>query len=339
MLFHGQLVTVFIQITYRRDENTMRKLIVTFLLACFPWVASAQNIVLVAPSGGDFTDPVSALEAIGTTLPAATAGNRYLVKITPGRYTVLSPVVMQPFVDLEGSGTKTTILRGALGATFSTPENIQGIVNAASQSEVRDLTVKNTWSATSAIAVLVAGTRGTAITNVRAIALGSAVDSSAWKYGIMVRDSNNTRLTRVIARGKTVDSTLCQGLAVFNSNVSVSDSRMVGRGGCSIGIGLAANTGSEVQVNSSLLRGEGTINGISLTGNSSGSGETTTIRAHHSSLLGNVLEGTPGEDGVTEIFISHSRLTGSASAAPGGTPSCFSVHDEALSPLTAACIP
>ncbi len=313
----------------------MRKLIVTILLACSPWFANAQNIILVAPSGGDFTDPVSALEAIGTTLPAATAGNRYLVKIAPGRYTALSPIMMQPFVDLEGSGTKTTLLRGAIGSTFSAPENIQGIVNAASQSEVRDLTVKNTWSATSAIAVLVQGTRGTAITNVRAVSMGSALDSSAWKYGIMVRDSNNTRLTRIFARGKTIDSTLCQGLAIFNSNVSVSDSRLAGRGGCGIGIGLAANTDSNVQVTSSLLQGEGSISGISLSGNASDSGEETTIRVGHSSLLGNVLEGTPGEVGVTEIFISHSGLTGSTS----GTPSCFSVHDEALSPLTAACIP
>ena len=165
--------------------------------------------------------------------------------------------------------------------------------------------------------------------------MGNALDSSAWKYGIVVRDSNNTRLTRVFARGRTVDSTLCQGLAVFDSNVSVSDSRLVGRGGCGIGIGLAANTDSKINVNSSLLRGEGSIIGISLTGNSSGHGEATTIRVYHSNLLGNVLEGTPGEAGMTEIYISHSRLSGSSC----GTPSCFSVHDETLFPLTAACIP
>lgn len=164
--------------------------------------------------------------------------------------------------------------------------------------------------------------------------MGGALDTSAWKYGIMVRDSDNTRLAGVFARGKTVDSTLCQGLAVSNSNVSVSDSRLIGKGGCTIGIGLHADTDSKVKVNSSLLRGEGSINGISLTGNAS-AGEATTIRVRHSSLLGNVLEGTPGEAGTTEIFISHSRLTGSAI----GTPSCFSVHDEALSPLTTACNP
>lgn len=46
----------------------------------------AQNVVLVSQVGGYFSDPVAALEAIGTTLPSASPGNRYVVKVNPGVY-------------------------------------------------------------------------------------------------------------------------------------------------------------------------------------------------------------------------------------------------------------
>ena len=70
----------------------MKNLTFGICLLTFSMVASAQNVIVVAPTGGDFNNPVDALAAIGTTLPASSAGNRYLVKIAPvgTRYPVLS---------------------------------------------------------------------------------------------------------------------------------------------------------------------------------------------------------------------------------------------------------
>lgn len=312
----------------------MRKAILMFLLTAIPLSVGAQNVIHVATSGGDFTDPVAALEAISTTLPAASAGNRYLVRVAPGVYTVSSPVVMQPFVDLEGSGVKTTVIRGAIGSSF--PDALQGIVNAASQSEIRHLTIRNTWFDSSAVGLLVESAQGAWIKDVRVVATGSAVDTAAWKYGILVQDSRGTRLNHVTALGRSDDPTLCQGIATFRSVVSIQDSRLIGRGaGCTFGIGINATDGSNVEVDGSRVRGEGSSNGISISGNSNTAGETTLVRARHSVLMGQLFGGTPGEAGTTELRVSHSELNGPVT----GNVDCFSVHDPDLNPLDAACMP
>ncbi len=296
----------------------------------------AQNVVLVSQVGGDFSDPVAALEAIGTTLPPASPGNRYVVKINPGVYSVSDSVEMKPYVDLEGSGIKTTVIRGAIGSSFGTPSDIQGIINAASHSELRDLTIRNNWASSSAVAIAVDGTTGSAITNVRSVSRGEAVDSSAWKYGIFIVDSSGVRLTHVVARGTTSNDSLCQGVAARGSRVWISDSRLVGAAGsCTIGLGLNASMDSSVNVVNSTLRGGGSLNGISVSGSSTDSGEQTTIRIRHSMLDGAIFEGTSDESGTTTVLISHSQLTGPIT----GSPVCFSSHDPDLNGLTSTCIP
>lgn len=314
----------------------MKRIGLAFLLLLISLPVSAQNVILVSPIGGDFADPVAALNAIGSTLPSATRNNRYLVKLNPGVYNVTSPVEMKPYVDLEGSGIQTTVIRGTIGSTFGTPSNLQGIINAASRSEIRNLTVRNNWSETSAVGIAVNENNNSIITNVKSVSRGSAIDTAAWKYGIFIENSSGVRLTHVIARGTSGEDTACQGVAVRGSRVRISDSRMVGAGGnCTFGLGLNASMDSIVQVNSSVLRGNGSINGISVSGTSSESGEETTIRIRHSVLDGSVFEGTPGEGGISTILISHSELTGPIT----GTPTCFSSHDSNLVGLNAACLP
>ncbi|MBI5205084.1 MAG: hypothetical protein HZA11_09220 [Nitrospirae bacterium] len=69
-----------------------------------------SNAIIVAPSGGDFTSPVNAINAITD----ASASNLYLVKIMPGVYTLSDNAFMRipPYVDIEGSGKGTTIING-----------------------------------------------------------------------------------------------------------------------------------------------------------------------------------------------------------------------------------
>lgn len=214
----------------------------------------AQNVISVSPVGGDFSNPSAALEAMSTSLPPSSASNRHLVKVGPGLYNISDPVEMQPYVDLEGSGVKSTVIRGRIGSSLGTPVSLQGIINAASNSEIRDLTVRNNWSETSAVGIAVNNTTNSAITNVRSVSRGQALDSSAWKYGMFIENSSGVRLTHVVARGIANDDSLCQGISVSGSRVSISDSRMVGAGGsCTIGIGLNANMDSTVQISDGVL--------------------------------------------------------------------------------------
>ena len=298
-------------------------------------IAHAQNVITVAPSGGDFSDPVDALDAIGTTLPASSAVNRYLIIVEPGVYTVTQSVRMKPYVDLQGSGIKTTVIRGAIsfddgGSVFGG----QGVINAASRSEIRQLTVRNTISSISGIAIAVIGTQGSLISDVRSVARGNADNSGNWKYGIRIVDSTNTRIVNVVARGTSTDFTLCQGAAIRNSNVTIIDSRLVGAV-CSIGLGVSADDASNVTIQGSLLRGEGSTNGLGVSVSTDTSGETTRVRVRHSKIIGEVLAGIPGELGVSDVRISHSEMTGPVR----GTPVCFSVHDPGLAGLTSGCLP
>ena len=75
-----------------------------------------SNVVTVAKSGGDFSDPVHALESIID----ANSQNPYVVLIAPGTYTVSESLVMKPNVNLIGSGKEITTIVGNLAG--ETPE-------------------------------------------------------------------------------------------------------------------------------------------------------------------------------------------------------------------------
>lgn len=89
------------------------------------------NLVVVAPTGGDFANPIDAVNSITD----ASADRPYLVKVMPGTYELgLATLVMKEFIDIEGSGELTTRIRG--GAAES------GVVAGASRAEIRHLTVE-----------------------------------------------------------------------------------------------------------------------------------------------------------------------------------------------------
>lgn len=87
------------------------------------------NVVVVAKSGGDFSDPVAALASIVD----ASATNRYLVKIMPGEYRI-GAWLLKSYVDIEGSGTGVTSLLAADGYLLLSDFSMVGV-------EIRALTL------------------------------------------------------------------------------------------------------------------------------------------------------------------------------------------------------
>ena len=71
-----------------------------------------KNVVTVSAHGGNFTDPVAAVNSITD----ASTSNRYLVVIGPGEYTITQTLIMKPHVDIIGSEKDTTKLRGAISS-------------------------------------------------------------------------------------------------------------------------------------------------------------------------------------------------------------------------------
>ena len=146
-----------------------------------------QNVVTVSPVKGKFTDPVAAVASITD----ASATNPYLVVIGPGVYTVTSPIVMKPYVDIAGSGENVTKITGAISTTAAeTSAIILGSDNAALSS----LTVENTGGAKVSIA-LYNRYASPMVKNVVAKATGG--ESS---YGVRNHHSSPT-LTGVTATG------------------------------------------------------------------------------------------------------------------------------------------
>ena len=95
------------------------------------------NIIWVAQSGGDYSDLRDALASITD----ADTNNRYLIRVAPGVYELGStPLQLESFVDIEGSGMHQTILHGEVG----TDTNIwTGMLLGANDTVLRDLTLKN----------------------------------------------------------------------------------------------------------------------------------------------------------------------------------------------------
>lgn len=97
-----------------------------------------MTVVTVSADGGDFIDPVAAVESITD----AAAAKPYLVMIGPGRYTISRTLVMKPYVTLAGSGREDTILSGAI-STFSYGAS-SAIVSAADNATLKNMTIENT---------------------------------------------------------------------------------------------------------------------------------------------------------------------------------------------------
>jgi len=80
-----------------------------------------SNMIVVAKSGGDFDDIISAISSISD----ASEYNPYIIKVMPGVYNLSASLWLKNYVSLEGSGTLNTIINGSLhGANHSAISHI-----------------------------------------------------------------------------------------------------------------------------------------------------------------------------------------------------------------------
>lgn len=127
------------------------------------------KVAVVAQSGGDYTNPVTAMGAIASWCGTPSAANPCLLKIMPGVYNIGSTtLVMQQYVDLEGSGENVTTITGAVNSSGTYP--MTGVVHSHS-AEIRMLTIKNIGPGTY-VAALVNNFYTPKLTNVTCSASG-----------------------------------------------------------------------------------------------------------------------------------------------------------------------
>lgn len=107
-----------------------------------PFQRKVGKVAIVAQSGGDYTNPVTAMANVSTWCGTPSATNPCLVKIMPGVYDLNGgSLTMQAYVDIEGSGETITIITSAF--TYDRMPEPLGVVNGADNAELRFLTVQD----------------------------------------------------------------------------------------------------------------------------------------------------------------------------------------------------
>jgi hypothetical protein len=132
------------------------------------------KVAVVAQSGGDYTDPVTAMSNLATWCGTPSASNPCLLKIMPGVYDIgETELQIQNYVDIEGSGEETTIIE-----TNSIVYTVycSGISNA----EIRFLTIENSHPLSNAIVCTGSSLR---LTNVTIISSGESVSEGIFLNG------------------------------------------------------------------------------------------------------------------------------------------------------------
>lgn len=190
-----------------------------------------MNVVTVSAKGGDFTDPVAAVNSINN----ASASNPYLVFIGPGNYSLTQTLFMKSFVTIAGAGQDATTLIGAISSSAAT--EISAIISGADNSTLRDLTVENTGGSDYSIALYNNGT-SPVIQDVTAIASGATSN-----LGVL-NISCSSVMTDVTATGS--GGTTNRGVANANgSSPIMTDVTATASGGTS-SYGLRSHTSSPI---------------------------------------------------------------------------------------------
>ena len=93
-----------------------------------------ENVVVVAPQGGDFTSPADAADWIQTQSPGPT--HRFVILVTPGEYTIDHAIILTGYTTLQGYGPKASRIVANMGASSYVIRAMDG-----DQVAVRDLAV------------------------------------------------------------------------------------------------------------------------------------------------------------------------------------------------------
>jgi hypothetical protein len=153
-------------------------------------IAFYGRVAIVAISGGDYANPAAAMTDYSSWCGSPSAANPCLLKLMPGVYNIgTSSVIMQPYIDIEGSGENVTVIQGSIDSASA------GVVTGANNAQLRFLTVTNSNSG-NAVAIYNNAT-SPAITFVTANATGNV------SYGIVNTASSapNIKLVTINSTG------------------------------------------------------------------------------------------------------------------------------------------
>lgn len=206
------------------------------------------KVAIVATSGGDYNNPATAMAEYRTWCGSApSAETPCLLKIMPGIYDLgTSPLQMQPYIDIEGSGENTTIVQG----NISTSDFSAGLVTGANHSEIRFLTVNNVGDGENTIAFY-NSSAAPKMTNITAIAAGGV--NSIGVHNV----SSSPIMTNVTAKAE--GQQFNYGVSNFLSSPTMTNVTTTASGG-SYCNGVRNVSSSPIMANMSVTASGGTSN-------------------------------------------------------------------------------
>jgi hypothetical protein len=297
------------------------------------------RLVVVATSGGDFTNPADALASVtdaSATYPA-------LVKIMPGVYDIGSRLLqLKSYVDVEGSGEGVTVVKG-VGAVVSA--NIGVLVAGADNSEVRALTLQATQSAADTSRMYLYVLQGGA--RLRDVTVTGTSDGGYYLAGADLV-SSVLALDRVkvqLSGAQNVIGVQLRGVTETLRDVDVQVTAL------SYGVGLDGLQGATLDVvgSSFVVSSAGyptrafitsvadtRISASRLIATGSGQGLAASSAVVH--LDGSLVSGTQYAflNQGAEVDVAYSRLGGPPFTDPGygGTTRCLGTYNDSLQPVT-----
>ena len=203
------------------------------------------NVIVVAKAGGDYTDPVTAMNNLSAWCGTPSATNPCLLKIMPGVYNIgANSLQMQSYVDIEGSGENTTKISGSISSPYFPPT--QGVITASaptSNAELRFLTVENIDSWGGVNVAIYNNAVALKITNVTATtALYGSSNYAVYNY------TSSTTMTNVTATASNGSS----NRAVYNRSSSTIMTNVTATASVSSVSGGSSNYGVENVASSSM---------------------------------------------------------------------------------------
>jgi YVTN family beta-propeller protein len=278
------------------------------------------KIAIVAQSGGNYSNPATAMGGYASWCGTPSESNPCLLKIMPGVYNIgASSVVMQPYIDIEGSGENVTLIQG-------NPAGGWGVVDGANNAELRFLTVKNTggssWS--TAISNSSASPR---LTNLTAIASGGTTwNACVYNYG------SSPTMTHMTINSEAAGS---WSIGIFNKESSsplLTNIRIDATGGTAWSTGInndkSSPTINDVSITTACANGYD-CNSVGVISSTSG-----TVRIYNSVIKANWQTVSSGSGVTTRV--AHTQLDG-GSAAGTGTLTCVGAYNGNFTALGTNC--
>lgn len=303
--------------------------------------------IVVSATGTD-TENGTALKAAVDGISDASVSKPYLVLIEPGIYDLgTDSLDMQAYVDIAGSGPSLTTIKSTMDSTLT-----HGVINGASNTELRDLTIEGDTSGIVANGYY-SDSGSPIISNVTV----NMVDTdSISQYGLFF--GGGSPLVRHV-KVSILDGNISRGIHVgAGSEATILKSSITVANGTSTSIGLnGGSSGSATVIDTTIsTSGGGAAIGIDMDNGtfnlrnvsmemSGGSSINTGIRMLTSSGIVNLERSTISSSdksldidvGSTTVNIGASQIDGTVDNSGGGTLTCVGAYDGSFAALDTSC--